>query len=66
MQMKEREMKMEEFDIGNVYLDTDDLDYRIFPKIEEPDRKEVEEAFNNSSYELSKTFYTSYDEKKQS
>ena len=66
MQMKERETKMEEFDIGNVYLDTDDLDYRIFPKIEEPDRKEVEEAFNGSSYELSKTFYTSYDETKQS
>ena len=64
--MKERETKMEEFDIGNVYLDTDDLDQMIFPKIEEPDRKEVEEAFNSSSYELLKTFYTSYDEKKQS
>lgn len=61
--MKEREMKMEEFDIGNVYIDTDDLDQTIFPKIEEPDNKEVEEAFNNSGYELSKTFYTSYDEK---
>ena len=66
MQMKEREMKMDEFDIGNVYLDTDDLDHMIFPKVEEPDSKEVEEAFNRSSYELSKTFYTSYDEKKQS
>ena len=64
MQMKEREMKMEEFDIGNVYLDTDDLDRMIFPKIEELDRKEVEEAFNSSSYELSKVFYASYDEKK--
>ena len=63
--MKEREMKMEEFDLGNVYLDTDDLDRMIFPKVEEPDRKEVEEAFNRSSYELSKTFYTSYDEKSQ-
>lgn len=62
MQMKERETKMEEFDIGNVYIDADDLDRMIFPKIEEPDRKEVEEAFNNS-YELSKVFYTSYDEK---
>ena len=29
-------------------------------------RKEVEEAFNSSGYELSKVFYTSYDEKKQS
>ena len=57
---------MEEFDIGNIYLDADDLDYRIFPKVEEPDSKEVEEAFNHSGYELSKTFYTSYDEKKQS
>ena len=66
MQMKEREMKMEEFDLGNVYLDTDDLDHMIFPKIEEPDSKEVEEAFNSSGYELSKVFYTSYDEKKQS
>ena len=66
MQMKEREMKMEEFDIGNIYLDTDDLDHMIFPKVEEFDSKEVEEAFNSSSYELSKTFYTSYDEKKQS
>ena len=64
MQMKEREMKMEEFDIGNIYLDTDDLDHMIFPKVEEFDSKEVEEAFN-SSYELSKTFYTSYDEKSQ-
>ena len=63
MQMKEREMKMEEFDLGNVYLDTDDLDKMIFPKVEEFDSKEVEEAFNHSSYELSKTFYTSYDEK---
>ena len=63
MQMKEREMKMEEFDIGNVYLDTDDLDKMIFPKVEEFDSKEVEEAFNRSSYELSKTFYTHYDDK---
>ena len=63
MQMKEREKKMEEFDLGNVYLDTDDLDHTIFPKVEEFDRKEVEEAFNSSGYELSKTFYTSYDEK---
>ena len=39
MQMKERETKMEEFDLGNVYLDTDDLDRMIFPKIEEPDSK---------------------------
>ena len=59
MQMKERETKMEEFD-----LDTDDLDPMIFPKVEDPDNKEVEEAFNNSGYELSKVFYTSYDEKK--
>ena len=65
MQMKEREKKMEEFDLGNVYLDTDDLDHTIFPKVEEFDRKEVEEAFNSSGYELSKTFYTSYDEKSQ-
>lgn len=43
--MKEIEMKMDEFDIGNVYLDTDDFDNTIFPKIEEPDSKEVEEAF---------------------
>ena len=64
--MKEREMKMEEFDIGNIYIDTDDLDNTIFPKIEELGRKEVEEAFNSSGYELSKVFYTSYDEKKQS
>ena len=64
MQMKEREMKMEEFDIGNVYIDTDDLDHMIFPKVEEFYSKEVEEAFNGSSYEMSKTFYTSYDEKK--
>ena len=63
MQMKERETKMDEFDIGNIYIDADDLDRMIFPKIEEPDSKEVEEAFNSSSYELSKTFYTSYDEK---
>ena len=55
---------MEEFDIGNVYLDTDDLDPMIFPKIEEFDNKKVEEAFNSSSYELSKTFYTNYDETK--
>lgn len=41
MQMKEREMKMDEFD-----------------------SKRVEEAFSSSGYELSKTFYTSYDEKK--
>ena len=66
MQMKEREIKMDEFDIGSVYLDTDDLDKMIFPKVEEFDSKEVEEAFNGSSYELSKVFYTSYDEKKQS
>lgn len=66
MQMKEIEMNMDEFDIGNIYLDTDGLDHTIFPKIEEPDSKEAEEAFNNSSYELSKVFYTSYDEKKQS
>ena len=64
MQMKEREIKMDEFDIGSVYLDTDDLDKMIFPKIEEFDSKEVEEAFNSSGYEPSKTFYTSYDEKK--
>ena len=64
MQMKEREMKMEEFDVGNIYLDIDDLDHTIFPKVEEFDSKEVEEAFNGSSYELSKTFYTSYDETK--
>ena len=64
--MKEIEMKMEEFDIGNIYIDTDDLDNTILPKIEELDRKEVEEAFNSSGYELSKVFYTSYDEKKQS
>ena len=57
---------MEEFDIGNIYIDTDDLDSTILPKIEELDRKEVEEAFNSSGYELSKVFYTSYDEKKQS
>ena len=57
---------MEEFGIGNVYLDTDDLDCMIFPKVEEFDSKKVEEAFNGSSYELSKTFYTSYDETKQS
>ena len=56
---------MEEFDIGNVYIDTDDLDHTIFPKVEEFDSKEVREAFNGSSYELSKTFYTSYDEKSQ-
>ena len=48
--MKEREMKMEEFDIGNVYIDTDDLDHMIFPKVEEFDSNEVEEAFNNSGY----------------
>ena len=64
MQMKERETKMEEFDIGNIYLDRDDLDNTIFPKVEEPDSKKVEEAFNRNSYELSKTFYTNYDEKK--
>ena len=46
-----------------LYIDTDDLDHMIFPKIEEFDSKRVEEAFNGSSYELSKTFYTSYDEK---
>lgn len=63
MQMKEIEMKMEEFDIGNVYIDTDDLDHTIFPKVEEFDSREVEEAFNSSSYEPSKLFYTSYDEK---
>ena len=55
---------MEEFGIGNVYLDTDDLRHIIFPKIEAFDSKEVKEAFNGSSYELSKTFYTSYDETK--
>ena len=65
MQMKERKTNMEEFDIGNVYIDTEDLDPIIFPKVEEFDSKEVEEAFNNSGYELSKTFYTSYDEKSQ-
>lgn len=65
MQMKEIEMKMEEFDIGNVYLDTYDLDHTIFPKVEEFDSKEVEEAFNISSYDFSKVFYTSYDEKSQ-
>ena len=57
---------MEEFGIGNVYLDTDDLDPTIFPKVEEFDSKEVRDAFNGSSYELPKTFYTSYDETKQS
>ena len=63
--MKEIEMKMEEFDIGNVYIDTDDLDHTIFPKVEEFDSKEVEEAFNgSSSYDFSKVFYTSYDETK--
>ena len=56
---------MDEFDIGNIYLDIDDLDPMIFPKVEAFDSKEVEEAFN-SSYELSKVFYTSYDEKSQS
>ena len=61
--MKEREMKMDEIDIGNVYVDTDYLDNTIFPNIEEFDSKEVREAFIISSYELSKTFYTSYDEK---
>ena len=64
MQMKEREIKMDEFDIGNIYIDTDDLDHMIFPKVEEFDSKRVEEEFNSSGYELSKTFYTSYDEKK--
>ena len=64
--MKEREIKMEEFDIGNIYIDTDDLDHMIFPKVEEFDSKRVEEAFSSSGYELSKTFYTSYDETKQS
>ena len=59
--MKEREMKMEEFDIGNFYVDTDYLDHTIFLKIEEFDSKEVREAFI-SSYELPKTFYISYDE----
>ena len=59
---------MEEFDI-------DDLDHAIFHKAEEPDGKEIEEAFNKGGYELlktfykshelSKTFYTSYDEKHQ-
>ena len=65
MQMKEREMKMEEFDIGNIYIDIDDLDPMIFPKVEEFDSKRVEEAFNSSSYELPKVFYTSYDKKSQ-
>ena len=54
---------MDEFDIGNVYIDVDDLDHMIFPKVEEFDSKRVEEAFNSSSYELQKVFYTSYDEK---
>ena len=63
--MKEREMKMEEFDI-------DDLDHAIFHKAEELDSEEIEEAFSKGghelsktfykSHELSKTFYTSYDE----
>ena len=56
---------MEEFDIGNICIDTDDLDHTIFPKVEEFDSKEVIEAFNSSGYELSKVFYTSYDEKSQ-
>ena len=43
--MKEREMKMEEFDIRNVYIDIEDLDHMIFPKVEEFDSKEVREAF---------------------
>lgn len=54
---------MDEFDIGNLYADTDYLDHAIFPNIEEFDGKEVREAFS-SSHELSKTFYTSYDEKR--
>ena len=58
--MKEREMKME--DIGNVCIDIDDLDHAIFHKEEAPDGKEIEEAFNKGGNELSKTFYTSYDE----
>lgn len=66
---------MEEFDIGNLCIDIDDLDHAIFHKAEELDGKEIEEAFNKGghgllktfykSHELSKTFYTSYDEKHQ-
>ena len=56
--MKEREMKMEEFDI-------DDPDHAIFHKAEALDCKEIEEAFNKGGHELSKPFYTSHDEKHQ-
>ena len=56
--MKEREMNMEEFDI-------DDLDHAIFHKAEALGGEEIEEAFNKGGHELSKTFYTSYDEKHQ-
>ena len=72
--MKEREMNMDEFDIGNVCIDIDDLDHATFHKAEAPDGKEIEEAFNKGGHELlktfyksnelSKTFYTSYDENK--
>ena len=68
-------MKMEEFDIGNICIDIDDLDHAIFHKAEALDGKEIEEAFNKGghgllktfykSHELSKTFYTGYDEKHQ-
>ena len=63
--MKEREMKMEEFDIGNVCIDIYDPDHAIFHKAEALDGKEIEEAFNKGGHELSKTFYTSHDEKHQ-
>ena len=73
--MKEREAEMEEFDIGNACIDIDDPDHAIFHKAEELDGEEIEEAFNKGghgllktfykSHELSKTFYTGYDEKHQ-
>ena len=56
--MKEREMKMEKFDI-------DDLDHAIFHEAEALDGKEIEEAFNKGCHGLSKTFYKSHDEKHQ-
>ena len=61
--MKEREMKMEEFDIGNACIDIDDPDRAIFHKAEALDGKETEEAFNKGGHGLSKTFYKSHDEK---
>ena len=63
--MKEREMKMEEFDIGNACIDIDDPDHAIFHKAEALGGKEIEEAFNKGGHELSKTFYTGHDEKHQ-